>query len=121
MSDTPKFVEIISKQRRFIKEGKFVKGDEDTELPPTGDEEEDIPVDSGDERQPEETPIEPAEPIADTFTDKEIDILNVALQIYRSNPESPIEYKNDFSDMFDEGKYEELLGRLISIADELSD
>lgn len=117
-----KFLDILNEHAKFLKEGKFVKGNEKSELPPTGSEDEDIPDEpQGDEQpQPEEQPQEPQAPET-TFTDREQDILNVAVQIYRANPENPIEYKNNFSDMLEKGQYEELLGRLIAIADELLD
>lgn len=54
-----------------------------------------------------------------SFTDREVDILNVALQIIRDNPNYPIETKNELSNLFDENQHEALLSRLIGIADEL--
>jgi hypothetical protein len=117
-----KFLEILNENAKFLKEGKFVKGNEESELPPTGDE--DVPEEpqgGGEEQpQPEEQPQQPQAPET-TFTDREQDILNVAVQIYRANPENPVSYKNEFSTMLEKGQYEELLGRLIAIADELLD
>lgn len=125
-----KFLDILEKNK-LIPESKFVKGREETELPPDVDEEEEI--DDEEEIDMDAPSVDPTEgetqdsgqttpqPIATEFTDREKDILNVAIQLYRNNPENPIEYKNDFSNMYREGRYEELLGRLIAIADELID
>jgi hypothetical protein len=125
-----KFLDILEKNK-LIPESKFVKGREETKLPPDVDEEEEI--DDEEEIDMDAPSVDPSEdetqgseqatpqPIATEFTDREKDILNVAIQLYRNNPENPIEYKNDFSNMYQEGRYEELLGRLIAIADELID
>jgi hypothetical protein len=126
MAPRSKFLDILNENAKFIKEGKFVKGDEDSELPPMGDEE-DVPEEpqGGEEEQPQPQPQPEEEPEVQapetTFTDREQDILNVAVQIYRQNDQNPIEYKNDFSNMLEKGQYEQLLGRLIAIADELLD
>lgn len=119
-----KFLDILNENAKFLKEGKFVKGNEESELPPTSGEDEDIPDEpqgGGEEQpQPEEQPQEPQAPET-AFTDREQDILNVSVQIYRQNRDNPISYKNEFSDMLEKGQYEELLGRLIAVADELLD
>lgn len=124
MAPRSKFLDILNENAKFLKEGKFVKGNEETELPPTGGEDEDIPDEpqggGEDQPQPEEQPQEPQAPET-TFTDREQDILNVAVQIYRQNDANPVSYKNEFSTMLEKGQYEELLGRLIAIADELLD
>lgn len=124
MAPRSKFLDILNENAKFLKEGKFVKGNEESELPPTGGEDEDIPDEpqggGEDQPQPEEQPQEPQAPET-TFTDREQDILNVAVQIYRQNDNNPISYKNEFSDMLEKGQYEELLGRLIAVADELLD
>lgn len=120
-----KFLDILNENAKFLKEGKFVKGNEKSELPPTGGDE-DIPDEpqGGDEDQlhpqPDDQPQEPQAPET-AFTDREQDILNVAVQIYRQNRDNPVSYKNEFSTMLERGQYEELLGRLIAIADELLD
>ena len=124
MAPRSKFLDILNENAKFIKEGKFVKGNEDSELPPMGDEEEDIPEEpQGGEEEPQQEPEEQPEVQApeSTFTDREQDILNVAVQIYRQNEQAPISYKNEFSNMLEKGQYEQLLGRLIAIADELID
>lgn len=123
MAQHSKFLEILKNNSPFL-ESKFVKGAEDSELPPVGDEEAPEQPESGEEMQdqPEDGgDFQPEQDIPSDFTDREQDILNVAVQIYRSNPENPIEYKNEFSDMIKSGDYENLLSRLISIADELTD
>ena len=118
-----KFDQALKEQRSFLTEGKFVKDVEKTELPPTGGEPEPEPTEGEPEQQQPEQPEQPEEPQAPqtNFTDREQDILNVALHIYRSNQDNSIETKNEFSTMFDEGEYEGLLGRLIAVADELTD
>lgn len=124
MAPRSKFLDILNENAKFIKEGKFVKGDEDSELPPMGDEE-DVPEEpqGGEEEQPQPQPEEEPEVQAPetTFTDREQDILNVAVQIYRANPENTLDTKHEFGNLFEQGRYEELLGRLIAIVDELSD
>ena len=112
------FLEIIEEQKgKLLNEGDFVKGNEDTELPPTG--EEPAPEEPTGEEQP---PVEQPEAEVDdlgAFTNREIDILNTALRLYRDNDNYSIESKNDLGQLFDQGKHKELLGRLISVADEL--
>lgn len=130
MAPHSKFLELLEGNRQYLTEAKFVKGSEGSQLPPSGEEEEpetpeeeptpsgeELPDDGGQEGQEGQEGQLPAT----AFTDKEQDILNVALQLYRANPDNPIEYKNDFSNMYDQGKYEQLLGRLIAVADEISD
>jgi hypothetical protein len=133
MDQPSKFIDLLNEHLALFSEGRFVKGNEESELPPMGDEEEDQlpPEETGEEEQPEggEDQLPPEEtgeeeqPEQDltVFTDREQDILNVALQIYRANPENSVQYKNEFSNMYEQGQYEELLGRLIAIADELSE
>lgn len=121
MARHSKFIDILNENKKFIKEGRFVKGDEESELPPTGGEE-DIPEDPQEQPQDVETPeTQPVQEPETNFTDREQDILNVALQIYRANSDNSIETKNEFSTMYEEGQYEELLSRFIAIADELVD
>ena len=126
MARHSKFIDILNENKKFIKEGKFVKGDEDSELPPTGGEDEDVPEEpqgqpEGGEEQQQAPEEQPEQELATNFSDREQDILNVALQIYRANPDNSIETKNEFSSMYEEGQYEELLSRFIAIADELVD
>lgn len=120
-----KFTDILNSHRRFLLgEAKFVKGDEDSELPDMQDEEEPQPEEQPQEPNQEPSPEEqPQEPEVDqtAFTNREQDILNVALAIYRADDNRSIESKNDLAQMFEQGQYEELFGRLIAIADELSD
>jgi hypothetical protein len=129
MDQPSKFIDLLNENLALFSEGRFVKGNEESELPPMGDEEEDqLPPEETGEEQPEDTeelPPEGGEEQSEqdltVFTDREQDILNVALQIYRANPENSVQYKNEFSNMYEQGQYEELLGRLIAIADELSE
>ena len=79
MAVRSKFLDILNENAKFIKEGKFVKGDEDSELPPMGDEEEVPEEPQGGEEEPQQEPEEQPEIQApeSTFTDREQDILNV--------------------------------------------
>jgi len=120
MEANSKFLNVLKKNSSFLKEDNFVKGNEKSELPDMNDIPDDNVVQTNQKPDIEKPDNNENKPISN-FTDKEKDILNVALQIYRSNPENSIDTKNQFSNMFEEEQYEELLGRLISIADELSE
>ena len=132
MAQHSKFINILNKHsgNNLFKEGSFVNGDEETKLPPSGEDEEEMPTGeeevpqepTGEEEAQPETSEEEAQPeTSEMFSDREQDILNVALQIYRANPDNSIESKNEFSNMFERDRFESLLGRLITIADELSE
>lgn len=94
-----------------------VTGNEQSELPDRVDIEDDDQtsndgVDASPQNEPQQTNSVP-------YTDREISILNVALEIFRSLPDMDIEDKNDLSDLFTAKDYDELLSRLISYADNL--
>lgn len=125
MEANSKFIELLEKQKTnlsYIKEDKFVRGNENSELPDEDEEEDiDIPDDDNIEQQDTETQEEPEQQPPTVFSDREQDILRVALELYRSNDQYSIESKNEFSNLYESGDYEALLGRLIAIADELID
>lgn len=124
MARHSKFLEILNDNRSYLTESKFVKGDEDSELPLIGGEDDEIPEEPQEQPQGDQETPEEEQPIQEpqtNFTDREQDILNVALRIYRGDDQRSIESKNEFSEMFKQGKYEELLSRFIAIADDLND
>lgn len=107
---------IQSARKELLNEDIKVSGREGTELPDADIEK---PVD-GTDTPPQDVPqddFSKPENTEQSFTDREIDILNVALQLYRNNPQNDIQKKNEFSDLFQNGEYEDLLRSLISIAD----
>lgn len=119
-----RFIGTINDYRSLHLEDVSVSGNEKSALPDVEDEDLDSFMDTEDEPSEEfpqeEIPNDVDQPNGGAFTDREVDILNVALQIFRDNPNFSIEQKNDLSNIFEEEDYDGLLGRLISIADELS-
>ena len=112
-----RFTTLINIARRdILHEDVDVDAVEDTALP----DEDEIPDEElGDMARGVEDIVDD-EPLSDEgFADREVDILNVALQMYRSNDQHSIESKNELSRLFEDGEYEELFSRLIGIADEL--
>jgi hypothetical protein len=111
-----KFLELLEEQHfELFGEDSFVKGSEKSELPDMQDDGGEQPPE-GEQPQRDEQPEQPA---GDVFTDREVDILNVALQLYRDNEQNSIDSMNDFSELFQNEQYEDLLSRMISVADEL--
>lgn len=113
-----RFLEILNQSRRLIKEDVAVRGDEESELPDV-DDEIDVSVDD-DLPSPEEPEVEEPQP-EEVFTNREVDLLNIAVQIFRADENNSIETKNELSDLFENKQYEDLMGRLISIADDLTE
>jgi hypothetical protein len=112
-----KFLNLIKEYKELLSEDNFVKPNEGSELPDaTGDD-----FSANVEPSPEpsndadfETPDKTSE---QSFSDREIDLLNIALQLYRNNPQNDISRKNEFSELFKSEEYEDLLRELLSIAD----
>jgi len=112
-----KFLNLIKEYKELLNEDNFVKSNEGSELPDASgdefsseDEPSQDPTTSSDFEKPDETSDQ-------SFSDREIDLLNIALQLYRNNPQNDISRKNEFSELFKSGEYEDLLGELLSIAD----
>src|SRR5690606_20641800 len=114
-----RFIGTINDYRSLHLEDVSVSGNEKSALPDVEDEDLDSFMDTEDEPSEEfpqeEIPNDVDQPNGGAFTDREVDILNVALQIFRDNPNFSIEQKNDLSNIFEEEDYDGLLGRLISI------
>lgn len=112
-----KFLSYIEEVRKdLLIEGKFVSGKESSELPDAS--EEDIPSsDEAPQPEPSDDTFERPNEVEQNYSDREIDLLNVALQLYRNNPQNDIQKKNELGELFKSQEYEDLMRELISIAD----
>lgn len=126
MAAKSKFIDLFESTRiHLINEDGFVKKGEKSELPDMDKDEDELPV--GDEPTADElgdqgedpTPNGGEEvPVNQGYTNKEVDILNIALEFYRQNRENSIEIKSELNELFQNKEYDTLYGRMLDIADE---
>lgn len=118
MSD---FLKVISEFRNssgLMFEDARVRNREQSALPDKDVDDIDYPTSDNEPEVPSDLDMDKPDPdVEQNFTDREILLLNALLELYRNNANYSIETKNELSELYKNGQYEDLWNRFISIVD----